>query len=151
MSLAARIQESTPLDLIIDNDTCWISQLYMIRRAIVLRPFLEQLILKHRQRWEQENRSKRTGGARILEHLAKLLGFYEDAVRTLEGDGQLRRRKRGWVGSYGNVWEVVQWFEFLLVLLEKYKQLACGIPNSEHLRMNINLGWKAQQILPPAG
>ncbi|KAM3560917.1 hypothetical protein ARSEF4850_003470 [Beauveria asiatica] len=87
----------------------------------------------------------------VLEHLAKLLGFYEDAVRTLEGDGQLRRRKRGWVGSYGNVWEVVQWFEFLLVLLEKYKQLACGIPNSEHLRMNINLGWKAQQILPPAG
>ena len=24
----------------------------------------------------------------VLEHLAKLLGFYEDAVKTLEGDGQ---------------------------------------------------------------
>ncbi|KAM3448286.1 hypothetical protein NHJ6243_010119 [Beauveria neobassiana] len=53
----------------------------------------------------------------VLEHLAKLLGFYEDAVRTLEGDGQLQ-------------------------VLEKYKQLACGIPNSEHLRININLGWE---------
>ncbi|KAH8715445.1 putative AC9 transposase [Beauveria bassiana] len=163
MSSAARIQASTPLDLIIDNDTRWLSQLYMIRRAIVLRPFLEQLILKHRQQWEQENRSKRTGGARksakepricmeenqltsndwiVLEHLAKLLGFYEDAVRTLEGDGQLRRRKRGWVGSYGNIWEVVQGFEFLLEVLEKYKQLACGIPDFEHFRININLGWE---------
>ncbi|EJP61921.1 transposase-like protein [Beauveria bassiana ARSEF 2860] len=78
----------------------------------------------------------------VLEHLAKLLGFYEDAVRTLEGDGQLRRRKRGWVGSYGNIWEVVQGFEFLLEVLEKYKQLACGIPDFEHLRININLGWE---------
>ncbi|KAM3446789.1 hypothetical protein MY3296_009337 [Beauveria thailandica] len=51
----------------------------------------------------------------VLEHLAELLGFYEDAVRTLESDGQLRRRKRGWVGS---------------------------IPDSEHLRININLGWE---------
>ena len=160
MSSDTRTQASRPLDLIIDNDTRWLSQLYMIRRAIVLRPFLEQLILKHRQQWEQENRSKRTGGIRkaakepricmeenqltsddwiVLEHLAKLLGFYEDAV--LEGDGQLRRRKRGWVGSYGNIWEVVQGFEFLLEVLEKFKQLARGIPDSEHLRININLGW----------
>ncbi|KAH7302933.1 hypothetical protein B0I35DRAFT_465893 [Stachybotrys elegans] len=35
----------------------------------------------------------------ILKHLAKLLGFYEDAVKTLEGDGQLRKRKGGWIGS----------------------------------------------------
>ncbi|EJP61382.1 transposase-like protein [Beauveria bassiana ARSEF 2860] len=149
MSADARTQASTTLDLIIDNDTRWLSQLYMIRRAIILRPFLEQLVLKHRQQWEQENRSKRTAGIRksakepricmeenqltsndwiVLEHLAKLLGFYEDA--------------RGWVGSYGNIWEVVQGFEFLQEVLEKYKQLACGIPNSEHLRININLGWE---------
>ncbi|EJP69829.1 restless-like transposase [Beauveria bassiana ARSEF 2860] len=107
MSSDLRIQASTPLDLIIDNDTRWLSQLYMIRRALTLRPFLEQLILKHRQQWEQEVRSKRTGGIKksakepricmevnqltsndwiVLEHLAKLLGFYEDAIRTLEGD-----------------------------------------------------------------
>ena len=157
------IKASSPLDLVIDNDTRWLSQLYMIRRAISLRPFLEQLILKHRQQWEQDNRSKRTGGIiksakepricmqenqltgndwTVLEHLAKLLGFYEDAVRTLEGDGHLRKRKRGWVGSYGNVWEVVQGFEFLLEVLEEYKQLASGIPDPEHFRININLGWE---------
>ena len=78
----------------------------------------------------------------VLEHLAKLLGFYEDAVRTLEGDGQLRKRKRGLVGSYGNVWEVMQGFEFLLETLEDYKQIACGIPDPEHFIINVNLGWE---------
>jgi hypothetical protein len=53
-----------PLDLVIDNDTRWLSQLYMIRRAIILRPYIEQLVLKHRQQWEQANRSKRTGHLR---------------------------------------------------------------------------------------
>jgi hypothetical protein len=47
-----RVRARKPLDLIIDNDTRWLSQLYMIRRAITLRPFLEQLILKHRQQWQ---------------------------------------------------------------------------------------------------
>ncbi|RKK34523.1 hypothetical protein BFJ69_g18707, partial [Fusarium oxysporum] len=135
----------------------------MIRRAIILRPFIEQLVLKHRQQWEQDNRSKRTGNLRksarepricleenqftvnnwvVLEHLAKLLGFYEDAVKTLEGDGQQRRRKRGWVGSYGNAREVIQGFEFLLEVLEDYKQLASEIPDAEHFRINVNLGWE---------
>ena len=75
----------------------------------------------------------------VLEHLAKLLGFYEDAVKTLEGDGQQRRRKQGWVGSYGNAWEVIQGFEFLLEVLEDYKQLASEISDAEHFRININL------------
>jgi hypothetical protein len=163
MSSDPRIRASKPVDLIIDSDTRWLSQLYMIRRAITLRPYLEQLILKHRQQWEQENRSKRTGSVRksakepricleenqltahdwaVLEHLATLLGFYEDAVKTLEGDGQLRKRRRGWAGSYGNAWEVIQGFEFLLEVLEEYKQLASGMPDPEHFRININLGWE---------
>ena len=163
LSSDPRIRARQPVDLIIDNDTRWLSQLYMIRRAIILRPFIEQLVLKHRQQWEQDNRSKRTGNLRksarepricleenqltvndwvVLEHLAKLLGFYEDAVKTLEGDGQQRKRKGGWVGSYGNVWEVIQGFEFLLEVLEDYKQLASEIPDAEHFRININLGWE---------
>ncbi|KAG7428974.1 putative AC transposase [Fusarium oxysporum f. sp. raphani] len=163
LSSDPRIRARQPVDLIIDNDTRWLSQLYMIRRAIILRPFIEQLVLKHRQQWEQDNRSKRTGNLRksarepricleenqltvndwvVLEHLAKLLGFYEDAVKTLEGDGQQRKRKGGWVGSYGNVWEVIQGFEFLLEVLEDYKQLASEIPDAEHFRINVNLGWE---------
>jgi hypothetical protein len=56
-----RVRARKPLDLIIDDDTRWLSQLYMTRRAITLRPLLEQLILKHRQQGEQENRTRRTG------------------------------------------------------------------------------------------
>jgi hypothetical protein len=74
----------------------------------------------------------------VLDHLATLTGFYEDVVKTLEGDDQLRKRKRGWVGSCGNIWEVIQGFEFLLEVLEEYKQPAAGIPDSEHFRININ-------------
>ncbi|KAG7424497.1 putative AC transposase [Fusarium oxysporum f. sp. raphani] len=59
LSSDPRIRARQPVDLIIDNDTRWLSQLYMIRRAIILRPFIEQLVLKHRQQWEQDNRSKR--------------------------------------------------------------------------------------------
>ncbi|KJZ68169.1 hypothetical protein HIM_12437 [Hirsutella minnesotensis 3608] len=163
MSPDVRTRERKPLDLIIDNDTRWLSQLYMIRRALRLRHFLEQLILKHRQQWEQSSRSSKTGILRrtakvpricleenqltvkdwgVLEHLAKLLGYYEDAVKTLEGDGQQRKRKRGWVGSYGNIWEVVQGFEFVLEALEEYKLRVADIPDSEHFRININLGWE---------
>ncbi|GKU08409.1 unnamed protein product [Fusarium langsethiae] len=145
LSSDPRIRARQPVDLIIDNDTRWLSQLYMIRRALTLRPFVEQLVLKHCQQWEQDNGrggQLTTNDWDVLDHLAKLLGFYEDAVKTLEGDGQQRKRKRGWVGSYGNLWEVIQGFEFLLEVLEDYKKLASDIPDAEHFRININLGWE---------
>lgn len=49
----------------------------------------------------------------------------------LEGDGQIRKRKRGWMGSYGNVWDVIQGFEFLLDKLEDYN--AFLTPNTSGL------------------
>ncbi|KAH7461835.1 hypothetical protein FOMA001_g18917 [Fusarium oxysporum f. sp. matthiolae] len=36
----------------------------------------------------------------------------------------------------------VSGFEFLLEVLEDYKQLASEIPDAEHFRININLGWE---------
>ncbi|KAL9561234.1 hypothetical protein ACKAV7_014589 [Fusarium commune] len=121
MSSDPRIKARKPLDLIIDNDT----------RKSAKEP---QICLEENQ--------LRTNDWDVLDHLAKLLGFYEDGVKTLEGDGQQRRRKRGWVGSYGNVWEVIQGFEFLLEVLEDYRKLASKIPDAEHFRININLGWE---------
>lgn len=135
----------------------------MIRRAIKLRPYLDVMILKRKQAWEQDNRSKKTGLMRrsavqpriclsenqlsdkdwdLLEHLARILGFYEVTVKTLEGDGIQRKRKRGWVGSYGNIWDVIQGFEFLMAKLEEYKAVAADYPNPQHFRININLGWQ---------
>ncbi|KAL6406035.1 restless-like transposase [Ilyonectria robusta] len=60
----------------------------------------------------------------------------------LEGDGQIRKRKRGWTGSYGNIWDVIQGFEFILEQLERFKDIAKDFPDPEHFRININLGWQ---------
>ncbi|RYC76707.1 hypothetical protein BFJ63_vAg20416, partial [Fusarium oxysporum f. sp. narcissi] len=60
----------------------------------------------------------------------------------LEGDGIQRKRKRGWVGSYGNIWDVIQGFEFLKAKLEEYKAVAVDYSDAEHFRININLGWQ---------
>ncbi|RYC77347.1 hypothetical protein BFJ63_vAg19779, partial [Fusarium oxysporum f. sp. narcissi] len=140
-SIDPRVRARKPLNIVVDNDTRWLSQLYMIRRAIKLRPYLDVMILKHKQAWEQDNRSKRTGLMRrsavqpriclsenqlsnkdwdVLEHLATILGFYEVTVKTLEGDG----------------------FEFLMAKLEEYKAFAADYPDPEHFRININLGWQ---------
>ncbi|KJZ69572.1 hypothetical protein HIM_11034 [Hirsutella minnesotensis 3608] len=78
----------------------------------------------------------------VLEIFAQILGYYECTIKMLEGDGQIRQRKRGWVGSHGNIWDVVQGFEFLLGKLESYKTMAERFPDPEHFRININLGWE---------
>lgn len=157
------VKSKKPLRVVIDNDTRWLSQLYMIRRALQLREYFEQMIVKHKQTWERENRLKKAPGFRkgvkypsicepenqlderdwkVLETFAEILTLFEDAVKTLEGDGMVRMRKKGWKGSYGNPWDVIIGYEFLLGTLEKYKEMAETIPESEHFRVNINLGWQ---------
>ncbi|KAJ6436396.1 C6 finger domain-containingprotein [Purpureocillium lavendulum] len=134
----------------------------MIRRALLLRDYIERLIAHHRIEFEQQNKSKR-GGCRksltlpficqpenqlsdkdweVIELFAEILGYYEATIKMLEGDGQIRKRKRGWTGSYGNIWDVVQGFEFLLEQLERFKEIAKEFPDPEHFRININLGWQ---------
>ncbi|KAM4068002.1 restless-like transposase [Hirsutella rhossiliensis] len=157
-----KLNTRKPMDVILDNDTRWLSQLYMIRRALLLRDNVERLIAHHRIEFEQQNKSKRGGLRRptrlpficqpesqltdkdweVLEIFDQILTFYEATIRMLEGDGQIRKRKHGWMGSYGNVWDVVQGFEFLLGQLEHCKDVAENFPDPEHLRININLGWQ---------
>lgn len=36
-----------------------------------------------------------------------ILTVFGTVVKTLEGDGHIRKCNQGWTGSYGNVWEVV--------------------------------------------
>ncbi|KAM6505446.1 hypothetical protein FSOLCH5_014663 [Fusarium solani] len=78
----------------------------------------------------------------MVELFAQILGYYEATIKVLEGDGQIRKRKRGWTGSYGNIWDVIQGFEFLLEQLERFKDIAKDFPDPEHFRININLGWQ---------
>ena len=37
--------------------------------------------------------------------IATILGYYEDAVKTLDSDGLIGNFKRGHTGSYGNGWQ----------------------------------------------
>ena len=136
----------------------------MIRRALRLRTSVELLLIRYKAQWEDENRSKRTGQVtqarlakkprilrdrnqladkdwEVLYHLEGILTVFETVVKTLEGDGHIRKRKQGWTGSYGNIWDVVLGYELLLNTLEEYKQLAAGFPDPEHFRIGINLAW----------
>lgn len=63
-------------------------------------------------------------------------------MKILEGDGQLRQRRKGAVMAFGNPWEVVLGFERLLSKLEDFKLLSEGYPDPEHFRIGINLAWE---------
>ncbi|PQK15635.1 hypothetical protein BB8028_0005g11470 [Beauveria bassiana] len=159
-----KLRSKKPLKLIIDNDTRWLSQLYMIRRALRLKTSVELLLIRYKAQWEDENRSRRTGQVtqaklakkprilrdenqladkdwEVLYHLEAILTVFETVVKTLEGDGHIRKRKQGWTGSYGNIWDVILGYELLLNTLEEYKQLAAGFPDAEYFRIGINLAW----------
>ncbi|CAJ2508420.1 Uu.00g134460.m01.CDS01 [Anthostomella pinea] len=154
-------RKAKPLGVVRDNDTRWLSQYYMIRRALRLRPYLEQVISKWRQIWEQENKTKK-GEVRksaklpkicqpdnqltesdweALENYQTILSYYEDAVKTLEGDGIARKRKRGYVGSYGNIWDAIHGYEFILKQLERYVVMAEALPDSVQFRIGVNAAW----------
>lgn len=150
-----------PLHVVKDNQTRWLGSLYMMRRALRLRPYLEMLKLRFKQEWEEENRSARGTIRRsaeiptfleernwltnndwlVIQHFEALLTDYEDTLKLLEGDGQVRRRRGGFVGSYGNVWDVLPAFEFLLGRLEEYVSLANDIPDPVQFKVGVNAAW----------
>ncbi|KJZ68130.1 hypothetical protein HIM_12478 [Hirsutella minnesotensis 3608] len=78
----------------------------------------------------------------VLEAFRDILQNFEDAVKALQGDGIRRKRKKGYFESYGDVWDVIVGYEFLLAELEKAKAIVDQYPESEHFSVNINLGWK---------
>ncbi|KAF4448243.1 restless-like transposase [Fusarium austroafricanum] len=71
-----------------------------------------------------------------------ILQSFEDAVKALEGDQIQRKRKQGYFESYGNVWDVIVGYEFLLAELQKAKAMVNQYPEPEHFKVNINLGCK---------
>ena len=75
----------------------------------------------------------------VLEIFSQLLGYYECTIKMLEGDGQIRKRKRGWMGSYGNIWDVIKASNSFLTSLRAIKPC---FPDPERFMVNINLGWQ---------
>ena len=101
-----------PLDVVLDNQTRWLSTFYMMRRALKLRPFLEDLVEKVAI---EANRERRNGlrskeemplclreesllsekDWQVIELTDKVLVDFEKALRMLEGDSQKRVRRDG--------------------------------------------------------
>ena len=153
-----RSRASKPLDVVCDNQTRWLSTFYMIRRALKLRPFLEDLAEKITIEF---NRERRNGTRRkeelplclreesllsekdwtVIKLMERVLIDFEEALRMLEGDGQRRLRKGGRAESYGNMWDVASTYEFLMDRLEEWKLTAESYPDPEHFKINVNLGW----------
>jgi hypothetical protein len=65
-SSGPKLNARKPFDVISDNDTRWLSQLYMIRRALLLRDYIERLIAHHRIDFEQQNKAKKGGPKKSL-------------------------------------------------------------------------------------
>ncbi|GKU08675.1 unnamed protein product, partial [Fusarium langsethiae] len=112
------IRAKKPLDVIIDVVTRWLSTLYMIRRALLLKDFLEDLWYEQKSKWEglvlrgkksssemplclrDENKLEEKDWA-IISLFNEVLQHFEHVLITLEGDGQQRKRKEGYIGAYG--------------------------------------------------
>jgi hypothetical protein len=134
----------------------------MIRRTLKLRRYFDLFMMEYRAEWKIEATTKKGNlkkGRRMprifkfegrlsdddwiaLERIAEILAFFESVVRVLEEDGQRRRRKHGFEGSYGNSWEMLLGFEYILDVLEKAKKEMRDFPDFNHFRININLAWK---------
>ena len=113
-----------PLHVVVDNETRWLSQLYMIRRALMLRPYLETLVLKHKQAWEKDNTLKRSQRPRtsavmpsisreenklegkdwaVLEASGSILQSFEDALKAIEGGDSTQAQ----AGTFRVLWQCV--------------------------------------------
>jgi hypothetical protein len=149
------------LDVVLDNGTRWLSQYYMIERAIKLRRYLEELIdiTIQSSRKFQRPRSTRTQPPsqlpRCLEETNLLsdadwdaLSWFRDILRMfdscllrLEGDCQLRVRKGGIEAQYGIIWQVAIAYEFLLSTLEKAKTEATHRVEPSYYSSCVNSAW----------
>ncbi|OBS17487.1 hypothetical protein FPOA_26474 [Fusarium poae] len=136
------VRAKKPLDVIIDVVTRWLSTLYMIRRALLLKDFLEDLWYEQKSEWEGLGREQTRGeGLGYYLLINEVLQHFEHVLITLEGDGQQRKRKEGYIGAYGCPWDTLLGYEYLLGKMEVYRLLPIDI-RSEHFKVNINLCWK---------
>ena len=125
-----------PVDVVLDNDTRWLSQYYMIKRLLRLQPFYEEFMAKAKRVF----REGRKGEARrklhpcleessfiteddwaVLRTFDEILSDFHVVVQALQGDGQPRCRSSGVREAFGSMTDVLEAFEFLLGKLEDAK------------------------------
>ena len=107
------LKKHTPVGVVIDNATRWLSQLSMIERALILRPFYNSFVQRALSEWNKHNLTK-TGNIRkgskklfflqeenrmtddnwhMLQALHDILLDFQLVVKALEGDGQGKHQK----------------------------------------------------------
>jgi hypothetical protein len=149
------VQKLRPLEVILDNDTRWLSQYYMIKRALKLQPFYEEFMLKAKKVF-QEARKGQTGiktpacleaksmindnDWEVLRAFDGILDDFHVVIKVLQGDGQVRKRRFGTNEAFGCMIDVLEAFEFLLGKLEMAKALIKDYPEPKHFAVNVNLG-----------
>jgi hypothetical protein len=153
------VRARKPLDVTTDMVTRWLPTLYMVRRALLLKGFLEDLWYGQKSEWEglvlrgKKSRKDMPLCLRdeskldekdwtIIALLNEVLQHFEHVLITLEGDGQRRSRKQGFVEAYGCPWDIMLGYEYLLNKLEVYKATAHRYPEPERFKVNINHCWK---------
>lgn len=150
----AKVRKQKPVDVIVDNDTRWLSQYYMIRRLLRLQPFYEEFIAKAKRMFQDSRAGHRLPPClektsfideidwTVLKAFDELLYDFHVVVQVLQGDGQSRHRPTGVKETFGSMTDVLEAFEFLLGKLEEAKSLVERYPEPEQFGININLGWK---------
>ena len=108
-----QLKDHTPVGVVLDNDTRWLSQLSMIERALVLRPFYNSFVQRVISDWNKNNLTK-IGNIKksskkpffledqnrltnddwdVLQTLHDILLDFQFVVKGLEGDGQGKHQK----------------------------------------------------------
>lgn len=77
----AYIKTKKALNVILDNTTRWLSQNYMIKRRLILRPFIDLLTIKFRSEWNKQNRTQ-GGTGRIKQGVKEPWILQEEAKIT---------------------------------------------------------------------
>ncbi|OBS15003.1 hypothetical protein FPOA_28828 [Fusarium poae] len=139
----------------------------MMQRALRLKPFYDTFIFEARAHFNSENRTRcgnlRKGvrepyflqeGNRLeesdweaIQALHDILLNFELVIKSLQGDSQSREKQRS-LGEeaidqiHGASWEILDAYEFLLDGLETAKGIVAGLPEGDHLVVNVNNAWK---------
>jgi hypothetical protein len=109
--------------VVTNNMTRWLSQLYMIPHALILRPAIEELVSRQLVECQRDQRNGRKPRDdlpyclreesqlsdqdwKVIELFSCVLDDFESTLLNLEGDGIARVWKWGEVKLYGNMWYV---------------------------------------------
>ena len=108
-----QLKDHTPVGVVVDNATRWLSQLLMIERALILRPFYNSFVQRALSEWNKNKLTKagniKKGSKKpfflqdenrmtnddwhVLQALHDILLDFQLVVKALEGDGQGKHQK----------------------------------------------------------